>query len=86
MVLSFTRPVRSRMQVSIEPLAAKTWPVVYPETIGQAMPTTVAASSEGSATLPSRVVRFIASIPCSPTPASIGVLTGPGAIAFTRTR
>ncbi|MEZ4292281.1 MAG: hypothetical protein R3E53_17750 [Myxococcota bacterium] len=59
---------------------------MYPEIIGQARPTTAAASSAGSATLPSSVDRRIASIPASPTPASIGVLTGPGATAFTRTR
>jgi len=47
----------------IPPFAAKIWPVVYPEILGQAIPTTVAASSSGSATLPSRVARFIASIP-----------------------
>lgn len=47
----------------IPPFAAKICPVVYPEIFGQTIPTTVAASSSGSATLPSSVDRRIASIP-----------------------
>ena len=68
------------------PLHGKTWPVVKPNSRGSWIAHTEAASSSGSAMRPTRVPRAIAATPSSPIASSIGVFTGPGAIALTRAR
>ena len=59
---------------------------MYPVVCGSASAQTTEAICSGSAIRPVSVARPIAWIPASPTAASIGVFTGPGATALIRAR